>query len=169
MSAKQICLNSAVLDFMEERMDHESRVLEFGSGWSTLWFAQKCGWLCSVETSPLWWRTITDALRERHTQLDWVVELVVQPDEIKVRDSSVDFVLIDCVGHLRTASTKVGWSKLVPGGWLLLDDAQRIQYRDNVAWLTAQAGEPVRLGWDSERDVPTAKLRETLAWQKYSS
>ena len=52
---KRICLNKSVLDFMASKMEGDSFVIEYGSGWSTRWFAERCGKLISIETDPKWW------------------------------------------------------------------------------------------------------------------
>jgi hypothetical protein len=40
--------------FVEEHLRSEDTVLEVGSGFSTIWFAERCAQVCSIEESPAW-------------------------------------------------------------------------------------------------------------------
>ena len=51
------------------------------------------------------------------------------------------------------------------GGWLLFDDAQRVQHKDSIEWLNKTASVPSQLVWQPG-DIETAVDRLTLAWVK---
>lgn len=98
-----------------------SRVLEFGSGFSTLWFARRCGQLCSVEDSPAWYGRVRGLLRD----LPHVTyELCVDPDayvQAAARHGGAfDLILVD--GSHRHRCVEEGLAHLAPGGILYLDN-----------------------------------------------
>ena len=164
MSEKRICLNQSVMDFMDERITPESTVLEFGSGYSSRWFADRCGKLVSYETSPLWYRTAKDECKGAPAEAEFV--LFVIPGEA-AGTGPYDLALVDCREELRTDAAKTAWGELRQGGWLVFDDAQRSKHSAAINWLNTRA-EPVKLAWNAERDIPEAKKRLALAWQKFS-
>ena len=114
--------------------------LEFGSGRSTLWFAQRVGFLTSVEHNPEWHRRVSvQARRLGLTNLT----CLLAPGEDKAAadpagplpggayvrtadrfaDGSLDFILVD--GIYRDACANAALSKLRSGGLFILDDAHR--------------------------------------------
>ena len=161
---KQICLNKSVLDFMEDRLTPESFVLEFGSGWSSRWFADRCGKLVTVETDPMWATTIKLDLQD--SDCDWELRMFFDaPIEVLKGVDDVDLILIDGHKKLRYQFMISSWSRLKPGGWLIFDDAQRPEHKKAIEWLFKWVHGCTRLEWQ-EGDVPAAKDRITLAWRK---
>jgi predicted O-methyltransferase YrrM len=169
---KQICLNQSVLDFMADVLTPSSRVLEFGSGWSSAWFAARCGYLVTIETDPVWSRRIADDLTKRRIP-HWDMVLASSTpdnfeDDVRRRvlgPGQADLVLVDCRESLRKVAAKLAWRYLRPGGWVVFDDAQRERHRDAVDWLQEKAGDPTRLEW-APGDIESAVERLALAWRK---
>jgi predicted O-methyltransferase YrrM len=162
VSEKRICLNRAVLAFMAAQITPQSFVLEFGAGWSSRWFAERCGRLVSIETSPEWAEIARQDLVG--SICDWTVRLVKKPDDALAGVSDVDLALIDGIEEERELCARLAWPLLRSGGWLVLDDAQRAANVATIKWLNGQA-KPRRLTWN-EGDVETAKARIALAWQR---
>ena len=166
---KRICLNRSVLDFMESKLTPESLVLEFGGGWSSRWFAHRCGELIVIETSSKWARLIHADLGVTRGRCRIVVPRVGMNYAIDLNQRlsgvKADLVLIDCVENLRLAATMFAWPLLKPGGWLLFDDAQRPQHKGSIEWLNKMASTPRQLVWQPG-DIETATDRLTLAWVK---
>ncbi len=164
---KRICLNKSVLDFMESALPPDSFVMEFGGGWSSKWFADRCGRLIVIETSFKWAKTIKRELVGGglvvvpRVKLHYVEDL----NRMLAGVTKVDLVLIDCVDKLRGAATKFAWPLIKKGGWLLFDDAQRIQHRRTIQWLNGVGKIGCRLTWEPG-DIESAKERVTLVWQK---
>lgn len=153
-----ICLNHSVLDFMEARIEGK-RVLEFGGGYSSLWFAERCAELITVETSPRWAEFIEMRLRGHDHAFVFLVNHVT---EIRTEEP-FDLVLVDCEKLQRHEAATLGWRHLREGGWLVFDDAQREQHRTTCS----QFGKPDHvLKWDPDRDIRQAKHRVALAWRK---
>jgi predicted O-methyltransferase YrrM len=123
------------------------RVLEFGSGMSTIWFARRCGFLVSTETNKLWYDAITSALAER--SLKNVDYRLCEPHEAHVvrdyEDSSFDFVLVD--GLRRDCSMMTALRKVKAGGYIYLDnsDAPFPEHQAAKVMLKAAAGGPAKV------------------------
>lgn len=155
---KRICLNQSVLDFMASVITPQSYVLEFGAGWSSRWFADRCGRLMSVESNPNWTRRVEQDLKGARAQY----ELRDTTDNLP---GDADLVLIDSSEVLRLAHLQVGWEKLKMGGWLVFDDAQRECHAESVAFME-RIGPLRRLEWDEAHDIPEARERLALAVRK---
>lgn len=175
---KRICLNKSVLNFIEGvlRRCKKPLVLEFGSGWSSVWFAERCDRFVTVETDRIWAPRIRAELFQGGFN-NWYM-IIARPAPVifsstvdrymrlyGLHEESVDLALIDCREGLRDCAARLAWRFLKPGGWILFDDAQRVQHKHAVRWLIKKAGQPVTLEWQ-RGDVKSAKERMTLAWQK---
>src|SRR3984885_13537361 len=57
-------LSFSAVDYLEEPIPGR-RVFEFGSGMSTLWFAERCREVVSVESNPEWYSSIANQTRTR--------------------------------------------------------------------------------------------------------
>lgn len=103
-------------------IDADCKVLEFGSGMSTVWFARRCGLLVSVETDGAWHRAVTSMLRERG--LDNVDYRLRDKSEAHLvtdyEDSSFDLALVD--GPRRDLTVMTAIAKVKPGGYIYLDN-----------------------------------------------
>jgi predicted O-methyltransferase YrrM len=116
------------------------RGAEFGSGRSTLWFAERVAHLTSVEHDPHWYDIVSRQLSERKlANVDYRLEPRDAPEEhggrsgyaraaLRFPDASVDFTLIDGAYRDHTASYML--AKLRPGGLLIID---------NVNWYLPSA------------------------------
>jgi hypothetical protein len=110
---------------------------EWGSGRSTLWFAQRVAHLYSIEDNPRWHEQIRDALIERnlvgkvtyrfipceHREVDEPDRHPYAEAARTIPDDSLDFALVD--GNIRAACVGAILPKLKAGGLLILDNANR--------------------------------------------
>lgn len=163
---KRICLNQSVLDFMASKINSDSFVLEFGSGYSSRWFADRCGRLLSIETDAKW----ANIVREDLVGSDCSYELFASATTPGVvqklrRISNADLVLVDSKEDYRQLFSTLGWSVLKRGHWLVFDDAQRERHQKAVRWLSALAGPGIPLEW-KPGDIASAVDRLALAFQK---
>ncbi len=157
--------------FCEQHFKGSRQALEYGSGRSTRWFASLTSHLTSVEASPEWYEEVKTQLRGDgitnvdylHVPLDhpWAdPEREVydpMPSYVAVADrfadGTLDFVSID--GHYRTHCVRRAAPKVAPGGYLLLDDANR--------W-NPLASVPVPAGWRIV-DNSTNGVKRCVIWQ----
>jgi hypothetical protein len=122
--------------FCAAHLTREQVGLEWGSGYSTRWYAERLGKLLSIESNPRWHTKVSGMIRhlesvecrfiplehplDRPTRLNYdplpqYVAVVTQFD-----DKALDFIVVD--GHYRQACVKQAMVKLKEGGLLLLDD-----------------------------------------------
>lgn len=118
--------------FLEGLVRPGTRVLEVGSGNSTLWFLRQGCWVTSLEHSPEWARLVAEAasrsfeherrgrLRQHVVEGDAAVSLVEG-----LPDASFDLALIDSMNaHTwRRDALRAALPKVAPGGWVALDNS----------------------------------------------
>ncbi len=193
LQAQTPWITYGAIRFVEELLRPEMRVFEYGAGGSTLFFAARVREGVSVEHDPAWAQAVRAALAERG-RTNWKVQLVepvaddngadpADPDGYASSDppsagrsfrayaaaieafppASFDLVVID--GRARPSCFRHAWPRVTPGGWLLLDNAERATYgRVHV--------ELERMGW-SKRCFPgptpyAFNFSETCLWQRPS-
>jgi len=112
-------------------LDGSGTGIEWGSGRSTPWLANRLGKLVSVEHDPQWHRWVT-----QHLPADSNADCLLRcfgnetPTECayvqtveQFEDESLDFCLID--GRMRLECALAVLPKIAHGGLLVLDDVQR--------------------------------------------
>lgn len=101
----------------------DSRVIEFGSGMSTVWLSRRCNYLHSIESDRRWYEFVarqmtTDRnVRYEYRSFDCYAELKEYADE------SVDFSLIDGIVRSRCAIKVI--PKIKRGGYVYLDNSDK--------------------------------------------
>jgi predicted O-methyltransferase YrrM len=127
---------------LDRLIQKDWKILEFGSGMSTLWFARRCALLVSVECFGDWHGVITQKLAERGLQnVDYRLSEPATAHVIdEYPDSYFDLVLIDGVRRQHAMMTAI--SKVKPGGYIYLDgtDVQDPEFRTARAMLLKVAG-----------------------------
>jgi SAM-dependent methyltransferase len=138
-------------DLIEAHLTSESRVLEFGSGMSTRWFAARAGRVVSIENSPEWHQRIRSALPQRDSITYRLAEgeaaYTAIPD-----GESFDLILVD--GRWRDRCVENALDRLRPKGILYLDNADKGSSVDSgdvprAVALIEEAAE--RNGWRLQR------------------
>lgn len=149
MDLQQPWITFLATEWLAARIGPSCSVLEYGSGGSTLFFAKLCGSVLAVEHDTCWAASMRPALA---THGDRVHLRVVPPrlanslpiipslrypnpladfsDYVAVAhefpDHSFDVISID--GRARCACIAACRSKIKPGGWLMLDNSERLDY-----------------------------------------
>jgi len=123
------------------------RLLEFGSGMSSLWFARRCRLLVSIESDESWYARLSRYFTERGlSNIDYRLST---PEEYACvedyADHSFDFVLIDGIRRNEAARTAI--AKARRGGFVYLDntDVPWDEYRAARETLLRAAGSPHKL------------------------
>jgi len=112
-----------VIPVIESLLKPESRVLEFGSGQSTLWLARRAGLVVSIEDDPAWHRRVTHRLSELGAA-NATVRLAEGPayyDLSSAGTDQFDFVVVD--GSYRWLCIEAAIPRLKPGGALYFDNS----------------------------------------------
>jgi hypothetical protein len=155
--------------FCDQNLRRDQAGLEWGSGRSTKWFAERLARLVSVEFDPEWHQKVTQSLAGmsnvecRLVPLDHPMELGTGPryDPVpryvtvadEFADETLGLVVVD--GRYRQACVLRALPKLKPGGFLLID---------NTDWLPLEQFN-VPPSWPivhQSRNV----MGETTIWRK---
>jgi predicted O-methyltransferase YrrM len=112
------------VDFLAEQIQKGTikKILEFGSGASTVWFSSRVDVLISVEHSKEWHTKISNLITPRSG-----IDLRLRPQpyntvcEETLPEKEFDLVVID--GRDRVACTQSAYQMIRPGGFLLLDNS----------------------------------------------
>jgi len=111
------------------------KVFEFGSGWSTLWYAERSGTVTSVEHDPRWYDLVRLRLRDQAiSNCDLrLLDLKTFPKCIEGFENDVfDLVIVDGSEEVqgdRLGCVAVSTPKVKQGGYLVLDDSDQAAYR----------------------------------------
>ncbi|MEX0597447.1 MAG: class I SAM-dependent methyltransferase [Candidatus Paceibacterota bacterium] len=124
-----------------------AKVLEFGSGSSTIWFAKNTKNLTSVEHSPKWFTKIKELLTSNDECQKVNLILHDRPYYTicnQFPDNYFDLILVD--GRNRNGCIKHSIRILKPGGTLMLDNAERPYYQKSLNllknWQAFSADQP---------------------------
>jgi Methyltransferase domain len=102
----------------------ESRVLEFGSGMSTLWLASRCAFVHSIEHDPRWHAVMTERLAAAGVTDRVRYELRDLPSYANLADvgeATFDLCVID--GAERAACATNAVNAVRPGGYVYWDNS----------------------------------------------
>jgi predicted O-methyltransferase YrrM len=119
--------------YLEAWLKPEHVAVEWGSGRSTLWFAERVGRLISVEHDANWHERVAAELRQRGLKnveyhLATLPQCGTEGDDCYVERALknvdvVDFALVD--GQFRDLCTQMAMRRLRPGGLLVIDNAEQ--------------------------------------------
>ena len=117
------------IEHLESLLTPDMEVIEHGSGGSTLWFAERVRHVTAFENDA-----------------DW--RMIVQkksPPNVTMNGQSksgYDLLLIDGEPVIDRAEWLIDSTSIVkPGGWVVLDNANRPEYAAEREWLKQQAAE----------------------------
>lgn len=124
-------MNFPVVKFLEERLNDDLTVFEFGSGYSTYFYAKKVMAVTSVEYDEDWLQLIKSDMPEN-------VNLIYKEKDIDgdycrvigITNKQYDVVIID--GRDRVNCVKQSIPALSSKGIILLDDSHRERYREGI-------------------------------------
>ncbi len=160
--------------FCDRNLNDSMVGLEFGSGRSTGWFAQKLGKLTSVEHHSGWYDRVSARLNLQNLpNIDYRLMPLDHPESEPERsvypsipgyvavadefsDGTLDLVVVD--GHYRTNCIRRCLDKVRPGGFLLVDDIDLWPDRSAI---------PVPPDW-SVADLGSNGIKRTCIWRKPS-
>jgi len=117
---------------LDEIIKPDSRILEFGSGMSSLFFARRCRQLVTVESDPAWYEQMRRLISEQgfgnvDCRLRGVDDYTTHAD---LTERSFDLVVVDGLVRDRCALTAL--QKVKSGGYVFFDNS-------DVPWAEYQA------------------------------
>jgi len=129
-------MNYAAIDFLKKRLHADIRLFEWGSGYSTLFFASRVKSIVSVEYNEHWFNLIKQ-------QVPSNVEVRYRPldsghyvSDITTNNETYHLIVID--GRERVKCFAACLEKLHETGVILLDDSDRNDYQAAFALASAQ-------------------------------
>lgn len=138
------------IGFLESRINKDWRILEFGSGASTLWLAARAREVVSIEHDERWFNRINGKIREaRICNIDYRLRKNGHEEYAGLTDfadGAFNLVMVD--GIFRLSCVRTALSKIRKGGYLYLDnsdvvsDPERVEaVRIITAWAKESEGE----------------------------
>ena len=122
------------IDFIEERLNKNMYVFEYGSGNSTLWYAERVASVTAVEHDKHWVEKIQDTMPNNveifYQELKYGGEYA---NFVNQQDKMFDIIIVD--GRDRVNCIKKAVMKLPPSGVIVLDDSERETYREAIDFL----------------------------------
>lgn len=129
-------LTYPAIALLKQRLKPDLFVLEYGSGSSTLFFAQRVKELYSIEHHPDWYNRIkTQSPENAHL---FLTELNYGGDYHKLAVSLGKFHIILIDGRDRVNCCRLAPQILYPSGVIILDDSERSGYQHGIQYLLDQ-------------------------------
>ena len=122
------------IDFISNRLSKTMDIFEYGSGNSTLWYAEKTNSVTSVENDKQWFKKIKNSM-PNNVQI-YYEELVYGGKYSKFSENlemKFDIVIVD--GRDRVNCMISAINSIKDGGIVVLDDSERESYQDGVEFL----------------------------------
>jgi predicted O-methyltransferase YrrM len=124
-----------VIEFLESLLTPEMKVCEHGSGGSTLWFAERVKHVSAYEVNKSWSESI-NAARPANVNMRYARTCM------KELDANCDLLLIDGEPLADRRDWLMHAPNIVkPGGWVVLDNANRPDYAIERDIIKAAAAE----------------------------
>lgn len=129
-----VWMNYAVTNFLNQRLNDSMSLFEYGSGYSTRFYAERVKRVVSVEYDEEWAETVAASLPS-NAKLVFKTQDVdgVYCRAIHDEDEKFDLVVVD--GRDRVNCVKQAESMLTERGVILLDDSERERYSAAFAYL----------------------------------
>ena len=129
-------MSYAAIHFLGSRTKRDLRVFEFGSGYSTLWWASRVKEVFSCEHDRQWYQQMKKSSPSNVHLLYRDVEISgAYPNSIKEQQERFDVVVID--GRERVACAEAAVSHMSPKGIFVWDDTDRERYKPGMNALLA--------------------------------
>jgi len=125
------------LEILKQRINKKMSVLEFGIGFSSIYFAKHCKNITIVEHDPIWAKKIGDLLTENsNILLEENLDNYLGP--LKGDTFKYDIIVIDGIGDLRNMCTEVSLEKVSDKGVIIFDDTERAEYKEAMEKIVAK-------------------------------
>ena len=156
-------MNYAVIAFLERRLNKTLSVFEYGSGYSTLFYARRVRNVISVEYDQAWIASIGPRLPPN-------ASVLFVPDDvdgdycraIARSGDSFDVVVVD--GKDRENCVKQSMQALSSRGVIVLDDSQRAGYAPAISY--AQDNGYLTVDFEGLKPTESSWFRSTILYRR---
>lgn len=137
-------MNYSIVSLLESRLNASLTIFEYGSGYSTLFYAAHTGKVVSIEYDETWHKIISTHAPENTT-----IRLISKDVDgsycrsILSEDKNFDIVVVD--GRDRVNCIKQSLSRLTSRGVIILDDSSRPKYAEAFEVVKDQGFRCLRL------------------------
>lgn len=123
------------IEFIEDKIQSDFTVFEYGSGQSTLWWANRVSKLTSVESNEQWFNYLRqNVVKNENISLSLIENEQEYIAEIaNYDDYSFNVIIID--GDSRSECAKQAYSKVKNNGFIIFDDTDRKEYNEVLLFL----------------------------------
>lgn len=121
------------IEFLEPRLRPDLRVFEYGSGWSTLWWAERVASVHAVEHDAAWSALLRPRL-PANARLELRDDAARYVAEIEAAGGAFDIVVVD--GEHRNECARAAARCVSPSGAIVYDNSDRIAFSDGVRELS---------------------------------
>lgn len=123
------------IEFIEDKIKSDFKVFEYGSGHSTLWWANKVQEIVSIESNKNWYNYLKSSLINRENislclceeAQDYIQKINEFPPQY------FDVIIVD--GEHRPECAKEAYLRLKDNGFIILDDSDRTYYDEILHFL----------------------------------
>ncbi len=130
-------MNYNIIGLLDERLGPELKIFEYGSGYSTLFFAERAAKVVSVEYDRAWYEQMKPSLPDNVTLLHEELEYDGPYCRSILRDEELfDLVVVD--GRDRVRCSENATARLSERGVILFDDTDREAYAAGLDALRDQ-------------------------------
>jgi hypothetical protein len=136
-------INYPAISRLQSILGPDSKVVEFGSGFSTIWLAKRCARVVTIESNAAWFASISSRVDEK---VD--MRLCTQPDDYCLvsgcQEKYFDLAIVD--GDWRDRAMRRALDLVKPGGHIYLDnsDVQDTQHQ-TAKRLLLEAGREIEI------------------------
>ena len=113
------------IDFIKQFDFEHSRIFEWGSGNSTMWWSKRCKEIVSVESNANWYNLMKDKLPGNVKYLTCSIDLKEEMNLFLDSEGMYDVIVVDHNGTFRRECCRIAPQKLNEGGLILLDNSDQ--------------------------------------------
>jgi len=130
-------MNFNVINFLRERLRKDMNLFEYGSGFSTQFYAKNVKNVISIEHDKDWFEIISDQLPKncKVEYKNYSIETRGGEYSMAIKDTDIKYNIVIVDGRDRVNCIKNSLNNLTNNGILILDDSSRESYKDGFKFL----------------------------------
>jgi len=122
------------IEFLKDRLNKNLSVLEYGSGNSSIWFADRVGTITSIEHDKKWFNKIKSVLpNNAKIILNNPLNKLEYHQIIKTLPNKYNIIVVDAIDRVNCLKTAVEY--LTENGVIILDNSNREEYLEGINFL----------------------------------
>jgi hypothetical protein len=129
-------LTYPIVHFLSQRVNKNHNVLEFGSGNSTIWFAERVQSIISIEYDKEFYNLIEPQLTS-HNNSTYILAKLKDNYHQQLFNYKKQFEIILVDGRERVDCVKNALPALTESGVIILDNSDRVEYKEAYDFLAS--------------------------------